>query len=421
MAQGVFLATLSLLAVLLGGSGFRPGPALAADTITFSDQIVRIFQPHCQGCHRPGQVAPFSLISYQDAYPWRQQIANAVRERRMPPWKPVPGHGEFANVRRLADSAVALIGQWVASGAPEGDPRDLPRPRKFPSEWSIGRPALVLTPAAEYTVPGGTNDLYRCFTIPITAPPNFFISAIEIKPGNPRIVHHVTTYVDTSGRSAELDRGGAEPGYPCFGGPGFDAAGSLGAWAPGTDPIDLPSRVAWLLPSGAHVVMQVHYHNIGSTPEKDRTAIGLHYARPPFDRRAAGVRVLTQSFSIPAGAARHGVKASSQVTESLDAIAIHGHMHLLGREIKVTARYPDGSARGMLYIDDWDFNWQLLYPYKRPVPLPAGTVIEAECVYDNSGSNPRNPNSPPKVVGYGVETTDEMCEVNILATGDLRR
>lgn len=275
--------------------GCAPQPPLpqvgpGAEPATFNNQVVRIFQQHCQGCHRPGEVAPFSLLAYRDAHPWR--------------------HG-----------------------------RD-------------GR-----------------------------------------------------------------------PGYTCFGGPGFQSAGGLGGWAPGAPPIQIPSGVAWGIPPGVHLVMQVHYNNPGPTDEKDRTQIGIHFARPPFERRVLGIKVHNRSFWIPAGAPRHVVKAHHAVSDTQDAeaIAIHAHMHLLGKEVKVTARYPDGKTRPLLYIDDWDFNWQLRYTYKTPVRLPRGTEIKVECAYDNSSGNSRNLSSPPRSVAFGLETTDEMCEVNILATAGLLR
>jgi hypothetical protein len=393
---------------------------MAAEPITFNDQIVRIFQQHCQNCHRAGGVAPFSLTTYQEAHPWRQQIFEATRARKMPPWKPVPGHGEFIDVRRLPDSDLAMIARWVEAGAPEGDPLTLPPAMEFPSTWSLGEPDRVIAPESSYTVAGRAADLYRCFTIPTNFKEDRYVTAVEVIPENRKIVHHVLTFLDTSGVSVELDR--AEPGlgYTCFGGPGFVSAGGFGGWAPGGRPLQMPTQVGMLLPAGARVVMQVHYNNHSDKAEIDRTRIGLHFAKRPIDKRLRIIPVLNRGFEIPAGASRHEVRASWTVPKGWDlqAIAISPHMHLLGREIKVTATYLDGTARPLIYIDDWDFNWQGSYTYAQPVPLPGGTRIDVQAIYDNSAENPRQPNRPPKPVGWGEGTTDEMCIVFIRVTVD---
>jgi hypothetical protein len=400
----------------------QPAAVVPSDaSVTFSDQVVRVFQRHCQVCHRPGEVAPFSLTTYRDAYPRRDDIVDAVRSRYMPPWKAVPGYGEFSGVRRLDDAEIALIERWVAHGAPEGDPGRLPPPRAFPSGWTLGAPDAELAMEAPFTVPPRTRDLYRCFSVPIRVPADArFIRASEVLPGNRKVVHHVVTFLDVTGRSLELERDGPGRGYPCFGGPGFDSAGGLGGWAPGYPGIEIPSGVAWGVPSRARLVMQVHYNNPGETAESDLTRIGLHFTTGPFDRRLRGLLASAWNFTIPAGAPRTSVTAWTQVREDLEAIAVHAHMHLLGREMTVTAHLPDGRTEPLLRIDDWDFDWQLLYYFKQPVPLPAGTRIEAECVYDNSAANRRNPSKPPRLVTSGFETTDEMCQARVLSTARLR-
>jgi len=400
----------------------RPAAPLADSAVTFNSQIVRLFQQHCQVCHRAGEAAPFSLTTFRDTYPWRQQILLAAESRKMPPWKPVAGHGDFTGVRRLSESEIALIKRWVESGAAEGDARDLPPAREFPSGWSTGTPDVVLTPEAAFDVPASASDLYRCFTIPTSFTEDRWVSASEVMPGNRRIVHHVLTFIDRSGVSESLDRADPGLGYTCFGGPGFAPQGGLGGWAPGAPPAVMPAGVGLLLPAGARVVIQVHYHNAGATTS-DRTAIGLHFARKPIDKRARSIPVLNRTFVIPGGAARHEVRASYTLppTWNLHAIGIAPHMHLLGREVRVTATYPDGTRRSLIYIDDWDFNWQGTYEYATPVPLPGGTRIDVEAIFDNSSGNPRNPNSPPKDVRWGDATTDEMLVAFLRVTVDAER
>ena len=415
------------LALLISAcqTGARSDMRAASDTeppVTFNNQVVRVFQRNCQTCHRPGEVAPFSLTAYPDAHARRDDIVEAVESRYMPPWKALPGHGEFADVRRLSESDIGLIRRWVDAGAPEGDPRDLPAPRNFPTGWRLGTPSVVLAMEEPFTVPPRTKDIYRCFVVPIRiAGDRRMIRASEVLPGNRKIVHHVQTFLDVTGRSLELDQAEPGPGYTCFGGPRFDSAGGLGGWAPGYAPIEIPSGVAWGIPPGARLVMQVHYHNPGDTPETDVTRIGVHLTSGPFDRRLAVVRANAWNFGIPAGAERHVIDAATTLNDDLDALSIHAHMHLLGRAMTVTARLPDGTTRPMLKIDDWDFEWQIRYTYQRPVSLPAGTRLEARCVYDNSVGNPRNPNKPPRPVFSGFETTDEMCLASLLATARLGR
>ena len=416
LAAVVFLGACETTTAPIGAS--VQGPA-AAGAVTFSKHIAPLLQRHCQECHRPDSVAPFPLLTYEDASSRRAKIRKAVATRKMPPWKAVPGYAEFADVRRLTDDEIALITRWVADGGPEGDPRDLPPPRKFRTGWTLGRPGAVLAMAKPFSVPARTRDIYRCFAVPITIPGDWrFIRASEVLPGNRKIVHHVQTFLDVTGRSVELDRG---DGYTCFGGPGFEAQGGLGGWTPGFQPLEIPSGVAWGIPPGARLVLQVHYNNPGDTAETDLTRVGLHFTSGSFDRRLHRVRASAWNFFIPAGAPRSSVVATAVVQEELEALSVHAHMHRLGREMRVTARFPDGTKQPLLRIDDWDFEWQLLYSFKRPVSLPSGTVIEAECVYDNSANNPQNPSSPPRVVTSGFETTDEMCQASVLGTMRLTR
>ena len=418
MRRAVLLAALLMAACQTTGPTTPTRPQAAGDQpVTFNNQVVRIFQRNCQTCHRPGEVAPFSLTTYNDAHARRDDIVEAVESRYMPPWKAVPGHGEFADARRLSDDDIRLIARWVADGAPEGDARDLPAPRKFPTGWTLGTPSAVLAMEEPFTVPPRTKDIYRCFVVPIRIAGDWrMIRASEVLPGNRKVVHHVQTFLDVTGKSVELDAAEPGPGYTCFGGPRFDSSGGLGGWAPGYPPIEIPSRVAWGIPPGARLVIQVHYHNPGDKPETDVTRVGVHFTTGPFDRRLSVVRALAWNFSIPAGAEREVIRASATLSNDVDAISIHAHMHLLGRAMTVTAHLPDGTTQPMLKIDDWDFEWQIRYSYKQPVPLPTGTRIVAECVYDNSSTNPKNPSKPPRVVTSGFETTDEMCLASVLGT-----
>ena len=377
--------------------------------VTFNNQIVRLFQDNCQVCHRPGEIAPFSLMSYTPARLYAQRIKNETQAHRMPPWKPVPGFGEFQDERRLTPQQLDLIARWVDQGAPEGDPADLPPPRSFPDTWAIGTPDLLLQPATDYAVPAEGTDVYRCFSLPIGLLQDRYITAAEVRPGNRNVVHHMVLFADPLGASARLEAsGGSQPGYDCFGGPGFLLTGILGAWAPGNQPQTFPAGIGLKLPATGRVVMQVHYHPNG-VRTTDRTQVGLALNRGPIQKDLQLLINVNTNFAIPAGASRYTVTATSTMPVNAHAIAVLPHMHLLGREVRMDAVYPDGTRRPLIYINDWDFQWQATYYYKEPVPLPAGTRVELTSIYDNSDANPKNPNQPPKEVRFGELTTDEMC------------
>ncbi len=408
--------------------------------VTFSNQIVRLFQGHCQECHRPGEVAPFSLLEYEDAKLWSHSIRAAVEERRMPPWKPVAGHGEFLDERRLTDEEIDLVRAWVDTGAPEGDPSDMPEPLVFNQDWALGEPDLILeTP--EFTPDPEATDVYRCFSIqiPESITESKSITSIEIRPGDRGIVHHVILYGDPVGESQALEAAADDglSGYECFGSAGISFSGFtlgvesylMGGWAPGAGPMVSPEDTGIYLRRGAHVSVQVHYHPDG-TARSDRTRIGLHFAPERTPNNATIVSAINTNFVIPAGAKEHVVTATFRVQSVLrrlppvvQALAVSAgilplrirtvlpHMHQLGREIRMDKVSATGERTPMIYIDDWDFDWQDFYRYVEPVSLGLDDTLEVRAVYDNSAENPNNPNSPPIDVGWGDRTQDEMCIV----------
>ncbi len=385
--------------------------ARTAPPITFNDQIVRIFQKNCQVCHHPGEVAPFSLMTYDEAVAHARQIKDQVQRRIMPVWKPVPGFGEFLNDRRLSDRDVDLIIRWVDSGAPEGDPIDAPVPMQFSDDWALGTPDLILEPSADFQIPPFGRDIYRCFTIPTGLLQNREVVGVEVRPGNRSVVHHIILFPDPTGASAKLlSPADPQPGYDCFGDAGFPLDNILGAWAPGNQPQVFPEGVGLPIKAGSRAVMQVHYHPT-FRPETDRTRIGLYFARGPIQKELQLLFLVNDSFVIPAGDPHKVVTSSVVVPRGVNAkaLAILPHMHLLGREIKLDVTYPDGFRRPLIYINDWNFDWQGTYYFKDPVPLTAGARIDMMNIYDNSADNSKNPNNPPKDVRFGEQTTDEMA------------
>jgi hypothetical protein len=415
---GVVIVVYSLI-ICAGGSSGRATPRTTDVAVTFNNQVVRILQQNCQACHRPGNIAPFSLLTYEDANTWARRIKEVTQSRYMPPWKPLAGCGEFQNQRRLTEDEIATIAQWVDAGAPEGNPSELPPPVEFPDEWTLGEPDLVLAPEVEYQPAVTGEDVYRCFSIPTNLTQDRYVSRIEIRPGNRNIVHHVLLFIDGRGESAALDNAEPGPGYTCFGGPGF-VGWMFSGWAPGSRPWVLPEGVGVRVPAGARLVMQVHYHPTGE-PQSDRTQVGLHFADGPIRKNFLIFALANFTFEIPPGATRYPVTASFTIPRGVDvhALSIFPHMHLLGREMEVRAVLNNGTRRCLIDIDDWDFDWQDMYFYKDPVPLPGRTRLELTAYYDNSADNPNNPNSPPRPVRWGEATTDEMCIVFIGYTLDL--
>ena len=406
-----------LLAVLVAVVAGSLGVGAAAPDPTFTRDVAPILQKHCQECHRAGGGGPFHLITYDQVYRRRTKILEATRTRAMPPWKPVADYGDFIGVRGLSKEEIATIARWVETGAAEGDPSDLPPPPAF--EVAAGRrtPDLVLR-SEPFTVPARGGDVYRCFSVPTTFTDDRYFTFTEAVPGNSRIVHHMLAMVDAAGGSANIRPTDWSPGYPCFGGPRVRIDGYLGAWAPGARPWVMPEGVGIHLPAGARVVIQMHYHNAGPAQESDRTELRLHAATTPIVKRLHFMRVGSFSFTIPADAARHEIEAGTFVHRPMSLIAIHPHMHLLGREMKVWAKLPDESTRPLVHIDDWDFNWQGFYFYRTPVALPRAAWIELTAAWDNSAGNSRNPNRPPKAVQWGERTVDEMGHAAILYTLD---
>lgn len=407
----LFVAAFVLLSLSLSWTAVERTRVQAAAVPTFNKEVVRIFQKNCQTCHHPGDIAPFSLMTYKEARPWAKAIREAVITKQMPPWKPVPGCGNFKDARQLTDAEIATISQWADGGAPEGDAADLPPALNFGDGWALGEPDLILSYGSDYTPPT-TGDIYRAFPIPTNLRGDRYVSAIDVRPGNRKIVHHVIAYIDSTGVSDQLDAAEPGPGYTAFGGPGFNNFGILGGWAPGARPFFNLDGVATKLPKDARVVLQVHYHPSASTRvESDRTQIGIYFAKTPVKKSLNYLPLANTDFKIPAGNGRYKVTASftTPAFVSGQIVSITPHMHLLGREMKVEMTQPGKAAECLVNINSWDFHWQGTYNYQEPLSVAGGTKFSLTAYFDNSANNPNNPNSPPVEVGWGEQTTDEMC------------
>lgn len=383
---------------------------------TFSRDVAPILYRHCAACHRPGEFAPFSVLSYKDVAQHSRAIARAVQTRTMPPWKPEPGYGSFANARTLSEKEIRTVVQWAEAQAPEGDPRTLPAPPRAESEWSLGVPDQIVTMADTFTVPAFAADDYRCFAIPAALTRDRYVRAMEFRPSNRQVVHHALVFVDYSRTARELAaRGGGS--YSCFGTPGFLPGGSLGGWSPGAGPVRLPDGAALRLRAGSDIVLQLHFHSKGET-ELERSSVGLYFTDQAPTRHVMDVALVSRDIDIAPGERAFKVTDHFELPVDVHAVGIIPHAHYICREIKGWAILPDGRKRWLIWIKDWDFNWQDQYRYADSVALPARTRVEMEFTYDNSAANRHNPNSPPKRVVWGPGSTDEMAGLHIQVIPD---
>jgi peroxiredoxin len=400
----------------------RAEPTRSGGAVTFYRDVLPILQDRCQQCHRPGEVAPFSLMTYRQAVNWAADIKEYTQNHKMPPWKPIQG-GPFHGERKLTDMELATLAAWVDGGTAEGDRRDAPAPRTFTENWTLGQPDLVLTMSDDFHLGPAGLDLYQHFILPTNLGEDKYVSAVEVRPDNRRVVHHAILFVDGQKRARRLEQyyrqkssataaGDHGPGFSVAMGlgflPGFLPDGGLGGWAPGMMPHRLPEGVGFFLPKGADVILQLHYHRNGRA-ESDRTSVGLYFSKQGKNRRLQGVPVPAHFVSVPAGTSRYPVQGDIVVRQDCRLHSIMPHMHLLGREIKVTMQPPDGPPRTLVGVNDWDFNWQEIYDFREAIPVKAGTRFHVEGTFDNSAANPSNPNQPPKTVYLGVETNNEMC------------
>ena len=390
-----------------------PSPS-TTETPTFTKHVAPILWKNCAVCHREGEVGPFALLKYKDAAKRADFLADITASRRMPPWKAEPHFGEFADERRLSDADIATLRRWAEAGAPEGDAADLSKPPKFVDGWELGEPDIVLEMPESFAVPADGPDIYQCFVLPIPTTEHRTVAAVEFRPGNRRIVHHAIMFLDANKAARARDAEEPGQGYRSFGGPGILPTGGLGGWAPGCVPFKLAPGIGKFLRHGSDLVLQIHYHPSGK-PETDRSRVDIHFTKQPATTIVGGLALMNTKLSIPPGEKAYQVTVKSQpLAADVYLLGLGPHMHLLGRQMKVTAQTPAGETVPLIWIKDWDFNWQLGYGFKTPVKLPQGSVIHVVAEYDNSDENPHNPNSPPKTVSWGEETTDEMCLVSIL-------
>ncbi|MDB5308409.1 MAG: thiol-disulfide oxidoreductase, partial [Gemmataceae bacterium] len=397
--------------------------------VTYHKDVAPILQKHCQGCHRPGEVGPFPLTTYKQARRWAADIKTFTASREMPPWMPAAGL-RMRGERKLAEGEISTLAKWEEAGCPEGDAGDAPPPVQYPDGWRLGKPDLVLSPSEDFHLGPTGKDVFRCFVMPTGLAEHQWVVGYDVRPGNPRVVHHTLHFFDGTGQGRELERkqqlkekgtdaADRGPGYPVSMGVGFAVApttrgdvprfGGVGGWAPGQVPHFLPTGAGWRLPKGSDFLIQAHYHRDGK-PGTDRTQVGLYFAKGPIDQPWQTIVVdgMKPGETIPAGETAHVSRGALYLRTDAILHSVLPHMHLLGRRVKVTMTPPGGKPVVLVEIPAWDYRWQETYWFREPVAAAAGTRLEIEAVFDNSVGNPNNPTNPPREVKVGEQTTDEM-------------
>jgi peroxiredoxin/mono/diheme cytochrome c family protein len=371
----------------------RVRPVTGNGEVTYSDQIARIFQDRCVECHRPGQIGPFALTSYEEAAGWASMIEEVVREQRMPPWHADPHFGTFENDSSLTKKEKDQIYAWVAAGAPEGDPKKLPEPRKFAGTHMMPfEPDMIVAMADEpFDVPAEGTVEYKYFRVDPGFKEDKWVKTAECLPDNRGVVHHIIVFIRPPEGTAK----------------GIEAFGHLTGYAPGTRPHVLPDGMAKFVPAGSELIFQLHYTPNG-TPQKDCSRVAIKFEDPKNVKwRVATVGASNGQFEIPPHADNYPVESNQKFERDIVLLSLFPHMHLRGKAFHYEALYPDGTKETLLDVPHYDFNWQNSFIFKDMKNLPKGTTLHCTAHFDNSEQNLANPN-PEETVRWGDQTWEEM-------------
>ena len=409
--------TLVLIAVL---SARGHSQARSTSAPTFTESIAPILYANCVMCHRPGEVAPFPLISFEDVAKRGKLIAKVTGSRYMPPWHAAHGYEEFVGERGLTDAQIATIAAWVGNGMPRGDGAKMPKLPAFPAEgWRLGQPDLILEMPAGFDLPASGPDVFRNFVIPTKLTEDKWVRGIEFRPSARKVVHHALFAQVSGGSLAARDGADGRPGFGGMGAVGVGGdrgdSGGLGGWAVGATPMMFPEGFAARLPKGSDFLLQMHFHLSGK-PESEKSLIGIYFAEKPPEKSLFHVGLPSlfgfgAGIDIPPGESHYTIRDSFTLPGDIAVYSAVAHAHYLAKEMKATATLPDGSNKTLIWIQNWDFNWQDTYIYKKPFTLPKGTRLDATITYDNSEDNPRNPIAPPRRALWGEQSFDEMGTV----------
>jgi tetratricopeptide (TPR) repeat protein len=383
----------------------------ATQPVTFYRDIAPIVYQYCAPCHRPNESAPFPLLTFDDVRRHAPQIAEVTKRRYMPPWLPEPGHGDFAEERRLTDAQIRLIQDWVRTGTPAGTPVRGQAPPRFSSEWQLGTPDLVLHVNKPYQLAADGTEIFWNFIMPVPITTTRWIKAVEIRPGNAKVFHHANVVLDRSGvaRRQEPVPGEGFPGMDLtIEEETFDPDGHFLSWKPGSEPVQEPDGMAWRADPGMNLVLNVHLRPTGK-PETVSPTIGLYFSDKPESKFPMLIQLEHDGvIDIPPGEHDFVVSDDFGCSMDLNVLAVYPHAHYLGKLMEGYATLPDGTRTWLIRIPEWDLNWQGVYRLKKPLLLPKGTVISMRYHYDNSAENARNPHNPPVEVKGGNQATDEM-------------
>ncbi|MGH9659744.1 MAG: c-type cytochrome [Bryobacteraceae bacterium] len=387
--------------------------------VTFTKDVAPILQKHCQSCHRPGQIGPMPLLTYQQTRPWAAAIKEAVSTKRMPPWYADRAHGTWANDRSLTQPEIDTLVAWAGAKAPEGKPKDLPKPAQFADGWLLGKPDAEFGLLEPFPVPASGEINYQYFMVPTGLTEDKWIQSIEFHPGDPAVVHHVVIFMRPPGLKFLPN---AKPGIPIpvpnsrlrtpvaddgkarlegLGEPEilgtYTPGGSTQVWAPGH---------AKLIKAGTDLMFQMHYTATGKA-SADQSRVGLFWAKEPPQHRVRSIFISNRKLSIPAGAPNHEVKASATLPSDVTVTGLFPHMHVRGKAFQYKVTYPTGESEILLSVPNYDFNWQLHYYPAKALRLPKGTVVECTAWYDNSPNKKGNPD-PTVEVRWGDQSWEEM-------------
>lgn len=407
-------ATLALAVASLVAAPGAFAEDVPTDAPTFNRDVLPLLQANCQECHRAGQLAPMSFETYAETRPWAKSIRQSVSNMTMPPWHADRAHGTWANDIGLSDAEIDAFVRWVDAGAPEGDPADKPPARVWSdSPWKAGEPDVALVPDRAFPVPvtDRDEDIYQCIVVPTNFEHDTWIAGVEYKVDEARVVHHMIGLLDTTGKARALDAETPEPGFHCgmvgsnFGG-GLDSG--LGGWAPGMPPNIYSPGVGKLIKAGTDIVLQMHYYNQTGEAHEDRSGIGLHFAEGTIRQQGRIMPVSAFNIRIPAGDPNAEHKARWRVPRDIEITSLMPHMHFIGKDMTISAQFPDGTVRTLLSVPRYDFNWQTVYVPAERIRLPKGTTVHVVGHHDNSAENPNNPSNPPQDVTWGESTTEEM-------------
>jgi hypothetical protein len=390
--------------------------ALAADATYYKD-VAPIVQNRCQECHRPGEVAPMSFMTYDQVRPWAKAMKTAVLTKKMPPWSADPHYGKFSNDRSLTQAEMDTLVAWVDGGAAAGNPKDAPKPRQYTDGWQIGKPDVVFELPTPIDVPASGIVDYTYVVIPTNFTEDKWVQFAEVRPDARSAVHHVLAFLRPPGNSFMKD---AQPGVPYI--PQRPTAANsqrgqgniqeqipgemLVGYAPGLPPSQTKPGEAKLIKAGSDIVLQLHYTPNGKAVT-DRTKFGLIFAKEAPQKRVMSMMAINYFIKIPAGDPNYEAHSRATLQQDVNLVSLLPHMHLRGKDFTYKAVYPSGETQVLLSVPKYDFSWQIQYALDQELLLPKGTRIECTAHYDNSANNPANPD-PTKEVRWGDQTFEEM-------------